>query len=348
MLYRYLRFLNYHLVKLEWASLVLLLAFHFLLSWISLALAGEELASAHIFPHFYIVTASTVGYGDFSPESLPGRLVTSFWLIPGSLMLFAAFLGKLATGITQEWRRTLRGEADMSEFLKDHLVIMGWHPDRTPRMIDLIFGDRKRTPRKVLLCSARPMENPDPKRIEFVQGDSLTSQDVLHRGAVASAERIIIQGDNDDNTLAAALAVTAINKTAHIVCHFHDNSRAELLKAHEPQVETYISMSTDMIVRAAQDPGSSRVQQQMLSTLEGQTQFSLVVPEHFGGCKVESLLMHFKQKHDALIIALAKDHSGAELQLNPSLDRQVAAGDIVYLMSAHRLHPQDVAWQSIT
>ncbi len=345
---RYLRFLNHHLLKLEWTSLVILLVFHFLTSWILLALSKESLSSPDIYPYFYIVTASTVGYGDFSPETPFGRLVASLWLIPGSLMLFAAFLGKIATLITREWRHTLRGEADMSNYLKDHLVIMGWQPDSTPHMINLIFGDQKREPRQVLLCSARPMENPDPQRIEFVQGNSLTSRDLLERGALDKAARIIIQGDNDDNTLAAALAVTAINQTAHIVCHFHDASRAELLKAHEPRVETYISMSAEMIVRAAQDPGSSRVQQQLLNTLEGQTQFSLTIPEHFTGCPLKTLMLHLKQQHDALIIALADDHTGGNLCLNPPLDAPISAGKVIYIMAAHRLHQNDINWQQVS
>ena len=345
---RYLRFLNHHLLKLEWMSLVFLLIFHFVTSWILLALAGEALAAADIYPYFYIVTASTVGYGDFSPTTASGMLTASLWLIPGGLMLFAAFLGKIATLITREWRHTLRGEADMSDYLKDHLVIMGWQADSTPHMINLIFGDRKRKPRKVLLCSARAMENPDPQRIEFVQGDSLTSRDLLKRGAIDKATRIIIQGDNDDNTLSAALAVTAINQTAHIVCHFHDASRAELLKAHEPQVEAYVSMSTEMIVRAAQDPGSSKVQQQLLSTLEGQTQFSLIIPEHFCGCTLKNLMYYLKQSHDALIIALADDYSGNNLRLNPPLKAPISKGNVIYIMSANRLHQNDIDWQQVS
>ena len=65
----------------------------------------------------------------------------------------------------------------------------------------------------------------------------------------------------------------------YIVAYFDQHSFADLLKAHCPHAECNVSLSIELMVRSAQDPGSSRVQRQLLSALEGPTQYSLQVPE---------------------------------------------------------------------
>ncbi|WP_281649164.1 potassium channel family protein, partial [Parendozoicomonas sp. Alg238-R29] len=224
--------INLHMLRLNWAVLALALFSHFVLSWALLELVQEtNLTKPGVFYYFYLVTASTVGYGDFSPQSEPGRLVVSLFIIPGGITLFAAMIGKITTILVNSWRQNMKGQLDFSGQLQNHLVIMGWHRDSTSRMIDLIFGDQKREKREIVLVSSREMENPDPKRIHFVSTDNMASEDACKRAAIIDASRIIITGKNDDNTLTTALNLIACGTQAHIVCHFDDHAMASLLKA---------------------------------------------------------------------------------------------------------------------
>ncbi len=345
---RMMRFLNLQLLKLSWLALVIVLLLHFFLSWGLLALAGEhELVQPDVFYYFYLVTASTVGYGDFSPVTFTGRLLASILLVPGGVVLFAGFIGKLTSVVVNYWRKNVKGRADFSDQLKGHIVILGWHQERTRRMLELIFGDRKRQKRDVVLCASDDMENPMPGQVHFVRSESLTSEDCFTRSALRDADRVIIYGMNDDNTLTVSLAVTGYGTRAHVVSHFESREMANLLSVHAPQVETHANISIEMLVRSSQDPGSSRVQNQLLNTLSGPTQYSMTVPASFVVCRFSTLLQWFKQQHDALLFGVANSTTGDDLVLNPDADYPVTPGQILYFMAGQRLYSGEIDWNRI-
>ncbi len=340
--------INLQMLKLRWTFLGLIVLLHFVTSWFLLIKTGEhDLTSFGTFYYFYLVTASTVGYGDFSPSTPPGQAVVSLFVIPGGVILFAALIGKMTTVIVDGWRRAMKGQLDFNGRLHNHIVIMGWHRDSTARMIELIFGDIRRENREIVLVSNHKMENPDPDRLHFVQAESLASEDVWHRAAIKDASRIIIAGISDESTLTTALSLTAAGTNAHIVCHFEQADKAALLKAHAPEVECHISTTTEMLVRSAQDPGSSRVQAQLLNTLTGPTQFSLRVPDYFQGCYFGELISQLKAQNDVLVLGLAESIHGNDLVLNPPADHPVKAGHLVYYMSQHRLMAPEVSWHTL-
>lgn len=338
--------INMQMLKLRWTFLAMLVFVHFAFSWYLLLQAGEtEIIAPFKFYYFYLVTASTVGYGDFSPSSLAGQAAVSLFVIPGGVILFAALIGKMTTVIVDGWRRNMKGQLNFNGRLEDHIVIMGWHRESTARMIDLIFGDTRRENRDIVLVSNHKMENPDPDRLHFVQAESLASEDVWERAAIADASRIIIAGISDESTLTTALSLSAAGRTnAHIVCHFEQADKAALLKAHAPQVECHISTTTEMLVRSAQDPGSSRVQAQLLNTLTGPTQFSFQVPSHFSGCTFGQLIRTLKEHHDILVLGLAESIHGDDLVLNPPAEHPVHSGHLVYYMAHQRLRASEINW----
>ncbi|MGI9274358.1 MAG: potassium channel family protein [Endozoicomonas sp.] len=342
-----LHFLNLQLLRLSWVMLLAMLGLHFSLSWGLMYLSGEEeLIAPGVWFYYFVTTATTVGYGDFSPVTTPGRIVASLLVMPGAVVIFAGFLGKLSSMFVSLWRKDMQGRGDYSRY-ENHIVILGWNPEHTPYMIELIFGDARRDERKVILCASTEMDNPYPDKIDFVWADDLNSPELQRRAAIHSADRIIIDRNGDDKTLASCLSVAATETRAHIVAWFERENMAELLKAHCPQVESQCSVGVEMLVRAAQDPGSSRVQHQLLSTLEGPTQFSVTTPQGFPGVGFGKLLELFKSRHEAIVLGVAETVTGDDLTLNPPSDFRVEAGYLVYYMSAVRIRSEEILWDSL-
>ena len=237
----------------------------------------------------------------------------------------------------------MRGQSSY-ENLADHIVILGWHGFRTQRMVDQLRGDIGEKDREIVLCTAQAIENPMPDQVRFVRGAELNTPDVLTRAGVATAGYIIALGLDDSETLAAALGAAAISHDAHIVAYFDHESFADLLKAHCPQAECNVSLSIELMVRSAQDPGSSRVQRQLLSTLEGPTQFSLKVPENAGAVSYGALFATLKENHDATLIGVAESALGDDLILNAPSGHRIDPGTIVYFLAARRIAPGDIDW----
>ena len=333
--------------SLSWDTVLFITMFHFAVSWGLMALVGgEKIASGEIFWYFYATTAATVGYGDYAPVTATGRAITIFWIMPGGIAVFTTIIAKAVQQVSDKWRKRLRGLASY-ENLTDHIVILGWHGSRTQRMVDHIRGGQGEHEREIVLCSAEIIENPMPDQVRFVRGPTLNTPDLLHRAAVANAKYIIALGHDDDETLAAALGAAAVNGDAHIVAYFDQRNFADLLKAHCPDAECNVSLSIEMMVRSAQDPGSSRVQRQLLSTLEGPTQLSLRVPADANPVTYGALFSELKEKHDATLFGVAESALGDDLILNAPSDHRVDPGMILYFMAAQRIEPTQIDWGAL-
>ena len=332
---------------LSWDTVLSMTVIHFMISWGLIVLVGDEkISSGEIFWYFYVTTSTTVGYGDYSPGTVAGRMVTILWIMPGGIALFTTIIAKFVQQISDQWRKRLRGLASY-ENLTDHIVILGWHGSRTKRMVDHIRGGQGQHEREIVLCTTSSIENPMPDQVSFVRSNALNTPDLLQRAAVASAKYIIALGHSDDETLAAALGAAVVNDGAHLVAYFDQQSFADLLKAHCPHAECNVSLSIELMVRSAQDPGSSRVQRQLLSTLEGPTQFSLKVPSGTSPISYGALFSELKASHDATLFGVAETSLGEDLILNASSEHRVESGMILYFMAAQRIEPAQIDWRAL-
>src|SRR5690349_1580026 len=104
-LMRLMKSLQRHLALMSWSALFGVVVLHCLITWQLMTVAGEEkLVEPTIWFYYYTVTATTIGYGDFSPQTSLGRWIAILWLLPGAVTLFAMFIGKATTGLIDSWR----------------------------------------------------------------------------------------------------------------------------------------------------------------------------------------------------------------------------------------------------
>lgn len=333
-----------HIARVSWRALLAMAVCHYLTAWaVVAAFEAGDVARIDIFWYYYIVTATTVGYGDYAPLSTGGRAVAVLWVVPGSIALFTALIGKIVRNSSDFWRRRMRGAGDLSH-LSDHIVILGWLGDRTRRMVEQMLADTRREARAIVICATEAIDNPMPDQAEWVRGPSLTDPDLLRRAGIATAARTVVYGSSDAVTLTGALAVSAVNPHLLIVAFFDDPSTARLLQSHCPLAEINLSLSIDMIVRSVEDPGSSRLQRKLLSVTHGQTQFSVTIPDKAAPTDYGTLFHLFKRRYDATLIAVARTETGADLHLNPPLAEPVTPGLILYYVARQRLRADEINW----
>jgi len=344
-----LRYVNNHVLQIGWPALFCVVFIHYLLSWwVMISLSEDILTKWEIWLYFYLATVTTVGYGDYIPVTFFGKVFTAVFILPGGIILFAALLGKMSSLLFKLWSRNMHGMSDFSH-LNGHTVIFGWDSDsdRTVRMINLILADQQSYSNKLVLCTDIRMKNPLPNKIDFIQGLNLNDHTVMHRSGIETAARIIVYRDTDDQTLTTCLAICSYKLSGHIVAWFNSEKIARLLEAHCPNVECHNSLSVDLLVRSAQDPGSSRLQAQLLSTLYGPTQFCIQVPELFEGLSFSIFMKKMKIHYDVLVLAVADGQTGKNLILNPHSEYQVKAKHFIYFISTERITCKDIDWKLI-
>ena len=323
--------------RLSWWTLLAGFGLHYAVSakfmqWFE----SGEITEIVAFFYYYVTTVTTVGYGDIAPKTVNGRLLAALWVMPGGIILFTTSITKFVHYLSNVWRRRMCGEADYS-FLLGHIVILGWQGLRTQRMVEEITHDVDTTQREIVICSTKDIENPMPTLVKFVRDTALSERDLHLRAGTAGAAAIIALGHDDNDTLAASLAAAAHNTTGHLVAYFQQQAFADLLTAHCPRAEALVSNESTRLVRAAQDPGSSRVHQALLSVMTGNTLFSLRLPAGTELRTYGELMTEFKLSHNATIVAVADDALGNGLTLNAPVSKHVGPGQTLYYIAQRRI-----------
>jgi voltage-gated potassium channel len=230
----------------------------------------------------------------------------------------------------------------------DHILLLCWDDHSTRQIIKLILGDKKRQARQILLCVTDDIQNPFPDNIDvsFAKLRTFSDKKELDRIAISKAKRIIIDGKSDDETLSIALSIaTFAAKDANISAHFFDKTKAQLLKIHCPHIECSIDNSSKMMVRSMQDPGSSQVTEQLLSTLTGATLYCLQTPELTKEITFGQLFSELKTNHGMILIGLSHYKNGDDMLLNPPLEQTIKSGDYLHYIANERIHVGDINWQ---
>lgn len=344
---RLMRAFHRHLALMSWSALLGVVLLHSLASWELMRLAGEEkLVEPTAWFYYYVVTATTIGYGDLSPQGDAGRWVAVLWLLPGGVTLFAMFIGKATTGLIDTWRRRAMGKHSYPA-MGGHTVVVGWMGRDTLRTIDLLRQDSCTDDEGIVLVATEEMENPRPEEIRFVRLESLADPSAYARASVAAAARVIVNAASDEQTLAAAFAVLANKPRGHVVVTFDRSDTCAVLKAHYPQVECVLPLHVEVMVRAAQDAGSAAVAAELLSVAGGATQFSLRVPGECAGLDYGKLFNVFKHELGVTLLGYTAG-AGAEPRLNPPDTDRVAANATLYYIADKRVDPARVKWGACT
>ncbi|WP_391089646.1 ion channel [Vibrio sp. NH-UV-68] len=336
------KWLHSHLFSLSNRNLFILLFTYIALSWLLLRLSGEQALTEEVstFIYFLMVTASTVGYGDHSPVTPLGKWVVILFVIPGGLSLFAALIGRLASGAVEYWRAGILGKRRVG--VENHILLLGWNGQRTMHLIRMLQHEEAGK-RPIVLCSRSDIENPLPGEIGFVKVNSYTDRQEMEKAAIDKASCIVVDNMEDDITLSAALYCTNINPTAHLLAYFKDEALSHLLSQHCPNAECIPAVGAEMLAKAAVDPGSSALHQELLASTRGMTQYSTIYPQDLEAISVDVAFDFMKRHYQATLIAL---DVGQGIELNPDLDREITPGAKVFYIADERI--EHLNWRSIT
>lgn len=263
------RFLAFCAMRLNTVSFKLILVaivLHMIPAYLLFLWAGETKLTDSVvsFVYYYMVTASSIGYGDLSPSTELGRAIAVVYLIPFAFALFAAFITKLVSVMLKELENIKNGLGDFENYHK-HLVIVGYVPKRTDRLIrELSTSYSSKDIVVVSACGQAPANS----GAHWVKADSLANLPDLVRSGIKTADRVVIMGENDQETLLASLAVNSLIKTKHVVAYFDSHETAAILEKNCANIETVTDNTVDQLGRALEDPGSSHVIANLVSVTD--------------------------------------------------------------------------------
>jgi voltage-gated potassium channel len=305
----------------------------FLTSWLGMALvepAGSEIVLPGTYWWYFIVTAATVGYGDVFPVSTGGRVV-GVYVIVGGIVTLTLLFTQLADALQSVRGRRLRGVVALD--LSDHVVLLGYWPGRTERIVDELTAENRV---QVALCAWDDVgQNPLPDRpaVHFVRGD-LTHEDVMTRACVQHARTAVIDGRDDNETLAIAVAVDHANPGIHLVAAVRDLGRRESLRYVNEGMQVVQWHMPFLLTEEATDPGITQVYNDLMSSGGHGNTYSMRVPAGFPHPTFGDCQTHFGRSFGATLLAM---RSGDGLVVSPPWDTPVSAGTTLYYVAGERI-----------
>lgn len=322
-----------------WRLPLAITLFVFATSWPLMWLAepsSSEITQPGNYWWYFLVTASTVGYGDFFPTTAAGHVVGAYVIVGGIVTLTILFT-QLATYVQAVKGRRMKGHVQQD--LSGHVVLLGYTAGRTERIVAELCAEKDL---EIVLCawddvSEHPMaDHPD---VAFVRGD-LSDVDVLSRACVATAATVVIDVRDDNETLAIAVAAHHSGPGAHMVASLRQMSRCEHLRYVNPAVQCVQWHLPNLLVEEAQHPGITQIYTDLMTSGGQSNTYSVRLPDHLADSTFGKCQTLFGQRHSATVIAV---RSSEGLRLSPSWDTRVAAGSTVYYLAARRVPDAELA-----
>ena len=294
---------------------------------------------------YTLVTITTVGYGDITPESTIGRLAALILLIAG-VAIFGAFSGKFASVLFDQQRKKSRGLIQLKK-LKDHFLICGWKPGFEKILSDVLDANPDIPNELIVLVNSasetemeRILSLPVFAKINYIAGD-YTDEDVLLRAKIKTAERALVISDYSQNfseleidsrTVLAVLTMKNLNFKLYTAAELIDSKfEKHLSLAHCDEVILSNEYQRNLLVQASSGQGLSHVLRELI-TKEADAGLILqdVEEECFFKTYAEYRQMH---KSKAVLVGILENTGNfylrrrealAEAQKNPNMEQIVA------------------------
>jgi voltage-gated potassium channel len=212
----------------------------------------------------------------------------------------------------------------------EHMVIVGYVEGQTERLIEETSPARGKI--DAVIVSMRDVL-PLTSKISRIRTTSLSNTPDLLRAGTQGAKAIVVMAETDDETMAAALAISALGTKAHVVVYFRDDAKADLVRPHCAGFEFVVSTSVQQVSRAIVDPGASQVLAHLSSTTIGATLNSM---DYQGAKASATQLRDALAKHGATLIGYRLD-DGKEPTLTFSPETELGPEHTLFYISEHRL-----------
>lgn len=273
-----------------------------------------------------VVTGATVGYGDYVPLTLLGRIIGIVLILTGG--------GLLTFYITQFAATTVQHESDLSRGKiaykgNHHIIIIGWN-ERSRIMMNRIL---KHDPKKEIVLIDQTVSQMSYRDfpIHFIHGDP-TDDYFLQKANIKEAEKVVITADDhksekqaDNQSILTVVAVRGNHDKVPIIVEIMTDNQID--NAKEPGASTILRPNDFMSALLYQEvfKSHSKPFETIIHFLDAQQFHHDEVPEEWVGHSFHEIINPL-QKNGRLLLGIQRD---GEWIFNPQQELLLVKGDIL-------------------
>ncbi|MEM7754344.1 MAG: ion channel [Planctomycetota bacterium] len=233
---------------------------------------------------YSVISITTIGYGDYSAQSVGARVSTVVFIVLVGLTSFSVFFGMVVDAVTESASQLHRG---IGKVMADHHVLIVHYPSdaRVRQLIDEIRSDPQHKDEEIVIISDAidelPIREPD---ILFVRGSPHDAETYTRARAQHARMAIVLSRDyndpNSDAVVAAAVQMLeTVNPDIHTVAEcLQDRHRSLFAATNCDAIVSGLKLAGNLMVQEIHDPGVTRVVEVLTSNSEGDTLYSTEVP----------------------------------------------------------------------
>ena len=262
-----------------------------------------------------IVTMTTVGYGDFSPETPEGRVFAVFIMFAG-ITLVSLLTASISSIFVAQKIREGKGLEKLN--ISDHIVLCGWNSNTGNLMNSIQKLNHEKHLDLVLVNELSEEEVNQIKsrftklNILFVSGD-YTQEETLLKASVTTSNTVIIipnninneDGLHDEKTIFATLTIKSIDSSIRVVAYLLERKNLTHIKRAEAD-EVVISddFSLNILASHVVDPGVPQLSNHLVNADSSSRFVRKQIPSNFVGKEYGDLFDYFRGENGSLLVGL--------------------------------------------
>lgn len=236
-----------------------------------------------------VTTVTTVGYGDYYPETIAGKLWAVFLYFFG-IGLITIVISKVVDSIFMLKQKKEEGKLSYRD--EQHFVIIGWSKHAELAIQEIRASDPEAD---IVLIDQLEKTPTEDEHVHYVRGNPVQKK-ILDQANLSKARAVFIFSNDttrfrqqledtsyiDGKTLLIATAIERNYDPIYTVVEIRD--RANIDNFQHVKVDEFIlssEMVSQLAVRAAFSPGSINIMSQLISSRKGEDLYEIRSRKHW-------------------------------------------------------------------